>query len=145
MKTVILTLAVNHTSKVILFFLVAFSFSSCKFFHAENYDKLSQDLGAFKDEVTNILSDPNRAMGELRKLREFEYKVFDVSENETPEDTEKTLNTMGKDYWDCYHIERQAIMVTKNIEGGNDETKRQFILRFFCKKQAFTPLRFITH
>ncbi len=67
---------------------------------------------------------------EVRKLRQFEYRVFRLPLSSEPAEIESTLNKLGQERWNCYHVER--------IKGEHD-----FELQFFCRRMPATPLMYV--
>ncbi len=113
--------------------------SACDSFKKENYDKLTDNLESLRSQVTDLASDPSKTADEIKKLRKFEYKVLDILETETPAEMERILNELGNEYWECFHIERHISPGPKN----DPTEKRAVAFRVFCKRQPFTPLRFL--
>lgn len=126
----------------IMIFLIISS-SACDYFKKDRYEKLADNLGSLKDQVLD-LADPNKTADEVKKLREIEYKVVDMSEDWMSAEIEAQLNKLGKDYWDCFHMEvvvpHRASLQKSETKDSTDEKK---VYRFFCRRQPFTPLRYI--
>lgn len=66
------------------------------------------------------------ASQEVEKLFVFEYKVIELESEESIDQLNEQLTELGKERWDCFHIEEQA----KKI-------------RLFCKRRPKTYLRYI--
>ena len=66
------------------------------------------------------------AKEELRKLHNFEYKVERVAVTAEPGEMQIVLQELGKDRWECFHVERR-----------NDD------LLLFCKRRPESYLRYI--
>ena len=84
------------------------------------------------EEISNFSSDD--ASRELKKLRQFEYRVFTLAADSTPEQFESKLNSEGLLYWDCFDVERRI--------SPSDGTQQ---LQFFCKRRPDTPLKYVPH
>jgi len=63
---------------------------------------------------------------ELKKLFVFEYKVFELNNNPSTSEVEKKLTDLGRERWDCFHVERS-----------------NKVFRIFCKRHPETYLRYI--
>ena len=82
------------------------------------------DLTRHGNEIGSDLG--NQASGEVEKLFIFEYKVFDLKKEESTQSIEEELNRLGKERWQCFHVE---------------PLEKDF--RFFCKRRPKTYLRYI--
>jgi hypothetical protein len=58
---------------------------------------------------------------ELKKLRQYEYKVITLTQFESDEELELQLNKLGNDGWDCFNLDKRLI----------------------CKRRPETMLRFV--
>jgi hypothetical protein len=67
-----------------------------------------------------------KAASEAEKLFSFEYHVAEVAKDASPAEIEKILHELGKERWDCFHVE-----------------PRKNSLLFLCKRQPKTYLRYI--
>ncbi|MCB0346040.1 MAG: hypothetical protein KDD66_13045 [Bdellovibrionales bacterium] len=77
-----------------------------------------------------IMDNSDAPIEEVKKLRQFEYRVFRLPLNSEPSHIESQLNALGKERWNCYHVER--------VKGEQD-----FELEFFCKRMPATPLMYM--
>lgn len=69
-------------------------------------------------------------LDEVKKLRQFEYHVFRVPLQSDAAEVERKLTLLGKERWDCFHVER--------LETDDDQE-----LQFFCKRMPATPLMYV--
>ena len=67
-----------------------------------------------------------KAGAETEKLFTFEYRVQEIGKDVKPAEIQARLAALGKDRWDCFHIE-----------------PRKDALLLFCKRQPKTYLRYI--
>lgn len=65
-------------------------------------------------------------VGEVEKLFSLEYRVIDIDRDVPAAEIEARLAALGRDRWDCFHIEPTA---------GS--------LRLFCKRRPQSYLRYI--
>lgn len=78
-------------------------------------------------------TNPELSVEELQKLHQFEYKVFHIDAHNSSLQITRELNEVGKDKWDCFHIER--LNITKEQNGD--------VLQIYCKRNIQTPLRYV--
>lgn len=71
-------------------------------------------------------SSQEAASDEIEKLFVFEYRVEEIDRQAAGEEIEERLSALGKERWDCFHIEEH---------GG--------VLRIFCKRNPKTYLKYI--
>ena len=93
-------------------------------------EELKQAVEQTKETIKrhSPLNDDNKEMAakELEKLFLFEYKVIELGQKESSERIEAELGALGKDRWDCFHVEPSGST-----------------LRVFCKRAPKTYLRYI--
>ena len=65
---------------------------------------------------------------EIKKLSQWEYKIVEVSEYASAEEITSQLSELGKERWNCFHTSSR---------------QTQKLIRLWCKRQPFTPLRFV--
>jgi hypothetical protein len=75
-----------------------------------------------------------KSVDELKKLHQFEYQVIHMPASTSALAIEGTLNKLGQDRWDCFHVEK---LVTAEGE------RREMKYVFFCKRPPATPLRYV--
>ena len=75
-----------------------------------------------------------KSIEELKKLHQIEYKVFTLPIDNSLAKLEGVLSRMGKEKWDCYHIERVSVIREERKVGR---------LLFFCKRKYDTLLRYV--
>lgn len=97
------------------------------------------DQGDVGKQLSNLLDgvmkNPNLPLEEVKKLHQFEYQVLTLPAASSSEAIEGALDELGKNRWDCFHVEKQ-VRVTET--GGKERT-----LVFFCKRSRETPLRYL--
>lgn len=96
-------------------------------------EELVKQLEPIGQQVTDTVSEgANRvtssAEEEVQKLFRWEYKVVDIPAEFGATETEAYLMSIGRDRWDCFHIE-----------------PRDNKLRAFCKRHPRTPLRYLPY
>jgi hypothetical protein len=74
---------------------------------------------------------PDDALNEVKKLRQFEYKVVTFPVNATAEAITAKLAPEGIDGWECF-----AAHTLKGADGTDQ-------LGLFCRRRPETPLRFV--
>lgn len=89
---------------------------------------------AVSDKVGEILKDSTDSLPakEVKKLSQFEYKVFEMPVDSANEDFQDELNSLGEERWDCFDVKP----ITSEEEGNSS-------FLFFCKRRPFTPLKFV--
>lgn len=85
------------------------------------------------DKVKNSLSElttekENMASQELEKLFIYEYQVFDLPSNASAEVIQANLSNLGKERWDCFHIDRN-----------------QTNINIVCKRRPKSYLRYVSN
>lgn len=96
--------------------------------------KLTEDLQQVaketKDALTELVPDTQGVkegtQQEIEKLFIFEYKIVELAKDSSIQKMEEVLVDLGKDRWECFHIEP--------VPTG---------LQVFCKRRPKTPLRYI--
>lgn len=92
-----------------------------------------------QEQVTKAVQDyimqPGRSVDEVKKLHQLEYNVFTLALEDSAARYEGVLDELGKNRWDCFHVEK----VFTNNEKGDRVGK----LLFFCKRSPDTLLRFV--
>lgn len=89
--------------------------------------------------VTDLKSQAPDPIKEVEKLHQLEYEVVSFPLNTPPAALDAALDEMGKNRWDCFHIERGAQL--REEEGQDD--KREVYLMVFCKRLPDTLLRYV--
>lgn len=105
------------------------SLSSCDWWKGRYVD-VADGLDMVKNEVNQIVSDPQRSVEEVKKLGQFEYRIVELELSTSSVALEKELNVLGKERWDCHILNSAA----QESYASN--------LRLLCKRQPFTPLRY---
>jgi hypothetical protein len=75
--------------------------------------------------------DPQDPLKELKKLRQFEYKVAPLALD--PPKLEAELIALGREGWDCFHVEHSP----------SENKSANKTLLVFCKRRVETPLSYI--
>lgn len=75
--------------------------------------------------------DPQDPLKELKKLRQLEYKVATLPLD--PQKIEAELLALGRQGWDCFHVERSPT--------ENQSVNKKLLV--FCKRRVETPLSYI--
>ena len=98
---------------------------------AKAVDKLSERLQMLLSEgdktldaVTSLSSD--QALGEFKKLKQFEYRIVSLPLSLSSEAQEQQLNQLGAEGWECFSV----------VPGTTE-------FRVYCRKRPDTPLRFV--
>ncbi len=109
---------------------------------SQKAEALGQEIGKSSEEIAEAVSvkikdalknsSETLPAQEIKKLRQFEYKVFDMPSTTSNEDLEIALNKLGVDRWEC-----SAPRITVQKEST------QTFFKFFCKRRPFTPLRYV--
>ena len=89
------------------------------------YDQVSDAIDKLKPEADNL---QGKATSELEKLFIYEYRVENFPNGLSSQQISNRLNDLGKDRWDCFHIEPH-------------EEGRQV----FCKRMPRTVLRYLRY
>lgn len=125
----------------LLFFAVFLTFlNSCEqagsreTIDRETTDRATQTLSDTISQAGDALSNltPSRKQiksmtsNELNNVFAVEYKVIDISAGQEAKQIEETLSMLGRERWDCYHVEPQFDS-----------------LRVFCKRQPVSYLRYL--
>ena len=92
---------------------------------------LEQKFSSLTASAKQVFSGSEISVEELKKLRQLEYAVFNISSNQTNEQIANFLSNKGLERWDCFHVEKQ-----KTADEAID-------LIFFCKRPVETPLRYL--
>ncbi len=87
-----------------------------------------EDLISSNDTLKNLSTED--ASTELKKLRQFEYRIFSLPAGVNDDQIEAALNLHGKNFWECFDVER--VSKEEGVE-----------LRFFCKRKPETLLRYL--
>jgi hypothetical protein len=75
-----------------------------------------------------------KSVDELKKLHQFEYQVIHMPASTSAVAIEGTLNKLGEERWNCFHVEKLVTAV---------EERREMKYVIFCKRPPETPLRFV--
>lgn len=86
----------------------------------ESYEHTKRQLQPKAEAVTTY------AGSELEKLFSFEYKVVDLTHEQSAVEIESSLNALGRERWDCFSVQ-----------------PRDFGLRLTCKRAPKTVLKYI--
>lgn len=103
---------------------------------ATDTKELQRQVGDLTKVLTDYVGDAaptKEALTELKKLQQFEYKIISVPADTTPTALESSLNELGRERWECFHVEKRL--------NPADPAKSEIAL--FCKRRPETPLRFI--
>jgi hypothetical protein len=103
--------------------LTFLAFSACNNSNNETEEQISE----LKSIASDLISKPEITIEEVNKLRQFEYKIVKFPSGSTSEEIHNQLNELGKEFWDCFAVEKSE---------END-------LFIFCKKKPETPLRYV--
>lgn len=85
--------------------------------------------------IDGVMKNSDVPIGELKKLHQFEYQVIRMSRDSSPKAIEGALDELGKQRWDCFHIEKQTL---RDAEG-----QKRKVFTFFCKRRIETPLQYV--
>ncbi|MCB0322167.1 MAG: hypothetical protein KDD69_01305 [Bdellovibrionales bacterium] len=106
----------------------------CAACDATNNPAQRQDLEQQVNQwVNQLVQQSDVPLEELKKLHQLEYQVFRLPLDSAPERIEGALDELGKNRWDCFHV--QAARPTKE--------EPQPSLTFFCKRPSETMLRYV--
>ncbi len=104
--------------------------------------ELTKDISEETEEIANAVSDKigeilkgstdSLPAKEVKKLSQFEYKVFEMPVDSANEDFQDELNSLGQERWDCFDVKPLV---------SDEEGSSSFL--FFCKRRPFTPLKFV--
>ena len=114
--------------------LVASAFCGCD--KAADTKELQRQVGDLTKTVTDYVGEAEttkEAMTEISKLQQYEYKILTVPADTTPVALQSSLNELGRERWDCFHVEKRL----------NPAEPAKSELAMFCKRRPETPLRFI--
>ncbi len=95
-------------------------------------DKISAQIG---DLINGVIKGSDAPLEELQKLHQFEYQIVRLSVDSSPKAMEGALDQLGKQRWDCFHVEKQTLL--------DSEQKKRRVFTFFCKRKGETPLRYV--
>jgi len=89
---------------------------------------------AVSEKVGELLKDSTDSLPakEVKKLSQFEYRVFEMPVDSSNEDFESELNALGQERWECFDVKPLV---------SEEEGTGSFL--FFCKRRPFTPLKFV--
>lgn len=90
---------------------------------------LEKQLDTLSKSVSDFVQDPS-IPEEVKKLQQFEYQIVTVPGDVAPAALEATLSELGKNRWDCFHVERLT-------RGEKQE------LMLFLKRRPDTPLKYV--
>jgi hypothetical protein len=85
------------------------------------------------DKIGNIVGNntkdyKNMALSELNKVVQIEYQIIKINRNEDIEVQQTTLNSIGKDRWNCFHV---------RDDGTN--------LLFYCQRLPLSALKLLPY
>ncbi len=112
-----------------IFLVALLIFTSCD----ESQKQLQKELEkTLKDGIESISSNPSLPIDELKKLSQLEYKSLSFPIDTATTEIEETLNTLGKDRWNCDSIFPRPRTIPEKPE-----------IVVVCKRPPETVLRFI--
>lgn len=88
----------------------------------------------WQQSVSELLKDSD-IQAEVKKLRQKEYEVRSIPLNTKAEDIKDLLNSLGKENWDCLHMEK--------VLGSDLKTESDAKLLIFCSRKAETVLQYV--
>lgn len=115
---------INH---LILLFILPIFFTSCD----QGYDstlEIEESVSKLKSTISDLTKKNEKlAVEEIEKLFIFEYKVASLPSNSTSDVVESNLKLLGKERWECFHVEK-----TKET------------IDIYCKRRPKTYLRYMS-
>lgn len=131
-KQIARKVSVHMVKAILLSFLCSF-FAGCQYDGSKEGEKQVNDaikaLGKASDSALKELSrlGVNDPSAELKKLRQYEYKVISSGGKSAQED-ERLLNEYGKEGWECFHIQSSGAVDQK---------------LFYMRRRPETVLRYV--
>lgn len=90
-------------------------------------DTIAAQISKAQQQVQELASgSKDTATEEVEKLFTFDYRVVEFDKSLPATDLELKLNELGKERWECFHVE-----------------PRESVLQFFCSRRPKTYLRYI--
>lgn len=105
--------------------------------------EIQNQLANLTKSVSDLVGDSSTtkdAMEEFKKLQQFEYKLQSFPADTMPIELEAALNRLGKERWECFHVEKRMSVESKEPDVAR-AARPEIVL--FCKRRPETPLRFI--
>ena len=139
----------NRQTRVVLIFSLLLA-SGCD--SKSKAGDIQNQLATLTKSVSDLVGDSTttqEAMEEFRKLQQYEYKLQSFPANTLPIELEASLNRLGKERWECFHVEKRIGQAAppSAADSTRPEAEPQEIARpeivLFCKRRPETPLRFI--
>ena len=106
--------------------------------------EIQNQLANLTKSVSDLVGDSSTtkdAMEEFRKLQQYEYKLQSFPADTMPIELEAALNRLGKERWECFHVEKRMAAESKEPTETARPLRTEIVL--FCKRRPETPLRFI--
>ena len=129
----------RFTRHFLLFALTLTLFAACDI----NREKTKQAVSSLESQVNELSNTVQTAVSkaeapeELKKLQQYEYRIEVFAPDLSVADQTARLNALGKERWECFHIEARSKLSVIAQTNNSEE------LVVYCKRHPDTPLRYI--